>query len=115
MRSIVADEKLIAACGLYCGACRRYLQDKCPGCRANEKAKWCSVRSCNLQHGYRSCADCTEFSQAQDCKKYNNWIARLFGLIFRSNRAACITMVRTQGYPSFAADMASRKRQSLPR
>ena len=115
MRPIVADEKLIAACGLYCGACRSYLRGRCPGCQANEKAKWCSVRSCCLQRGYKSCADCAEFAKVEDCKKYNNWIARAFGFIFRSNRAACIALIREQGYPSFAADMAGKKRQSLPR
>jgi hypothetical protein len=51
----------------------------------------------------------------KDCKKYNNWIARLFGLIFRSNRAACVALIREQGYPVFATDMAAKKRQSLPR
>ena len=30
----------IAFCGLYCGACRQYLKEKCPGCRKNEKAKY---------------------------------------------------------------------------
>jgi hypothetical protein len=115
MREIVADQNLIAACGLYCGACSKYLQERCPGCRANDRAKWCSVRSCCLQRGYQSCADCTEFSNVKDCKKYNNWIARLFGLIFRSNRAACISLIREQGYPVFAADMTAKKRASLPR
>jgi hypothetical protein len=115
MREIVADQNLIAACGLYCGACRSYLHGRCPGCPTNEKAKWCGVRSCCLQRGYKSCADCADFSNVKDCKKYNNWIARLFGLIFRSNRAACIALIREQGYPVFATDMAAKKRQSLPR
>ena len=115
MREIVADQNLIAACGLYCGACRSYLRGRCPGCSANEKAKWCGVRSCCVQHGYKSCADCAEFANVKVCKKYNNWIARAFGLIFRSNRAACITLIREQGYTVFAADMAAQKRQSLPR
>ena len=115
MRTIVADERLIAACGLYCGAWRRYLQEKCPGCRANEKAKWCKVRTCNLEHSHRSCADCAEFSEVKDCKKHNNWIAGLFGLIFRSNRAACIDRLRAIGTKVFAAEMAAAKRHSLPR
>jgi hypothetical protein len=115
MREIVADQNLIAACGLYCGACKKYLRGSCPGCAANQNATWCSVRSCCGQRGYKSCADCTEFSNLKDCKKYNNWIARAFGLIFRSNRAACIALIREQGYPVFAADMTANKRQSLPR
>ncbi len=31
MKEIVSDPKLVAYCGLYCGACKRYLQEKCPG------------------------------------------------------------------------------------
>jgi radical SAM protein with 4Fe4S-binding SPASM domain len=54
-------------------------------------------------------------SDVKDCKKHNNWIARVFGLIFHSNRAACIGLIREEGYPAFAADMAASKRQSLPR
>jgi hypothetical protein len=61
MREIIADKKLIAFCGLYCGACARYLAEKCPGCRENEKASWCGVRSCCLERGYAGCADCVEF------------------------------------------------------
>jgi hypothetical protein len=115
MREIVADQSLIAACGLYCGACRKYLGGHCPGCPSNEKAKWCGVRSCCLQRGYKSCADCTDFHNVKDCKKYNNWIARAFGLIFRSNRSACIALIREHGYPAFAVEMAEKRRQSLPR
>lgn len=29
MKNIKADKQLIAACGLYCGACRKYLAGKC--------------------------------------------------------------------------------------
>ena len=95
MREIVADHNLIAACGLYCGACKKYLRGSCPGCAANEKATWCSVRSCCGQRGYKSCADCTEFSNVKDCKRYNNWIAQAFGLIFRSNRSSASRAIRS--------------------
>ena len=115
MREVTVDENLIAACGLYCGACRRYLRGGCPGCRDNKKASWCKVRSCCRDHGYRSCADCTEFADVMACKKYNNWIARVFGFVFRSNRAACIGLIRQQGYPAFAADMAANQRQTIRR
>ena len=43
MKEIVADTNLIGYCGLYCGACKRYLKDKCPGCHKNEKAAWCKT------------------------------------------------------------------------
>jgi len=34
MKEIIADEKLVAKCGLYCGACGAYLKGRCPGCAA---------------------------------------------------------------------------------
>lgn len=116
MKTIVADTKLIAACGLYCGACRRYLNEKCPGCRENVKAaKWCKPRTCCLEKGYRSCADCKLYSQVMECKDYNNFIAKIFGFIFRSNRKACIDMIKDKGYEGFAEYMAKQRLQSLKR
>ena len=64
MKEIVSDPKLVAFCGLYCGACRAYLKDRCPGCHDHEKASWCKVRICCLEAGYSSCADCTEFPRS---------------------------------------------------
>lgn len=49
------------------------------------------------------------------CGKFNNFISRLFGFVFRSNRAACIERVRVVGVEVFAREMAEQKRQSLPR
>jgi hypothetical protein len=37
MKDIVSNQELVAYCGLYCGACRAYRMDKCPGCHDNEK------------------------------------------------------------------------------
>ena len=39
MKNIKADKAMIAVCGLYCGACRKYLMDKCPGCRLTMQMK----------------------------------------------------------------------------
>ncbi len=89
MKALVSDPKLVAHCGLYCGACRAYLKGKCPGCHENEKASWCKVRSCCISNGFATCADCKEFPDPNECKKFNNFISKLFGLIFRSDRPAC--------------------------
>ena len=72
----------IAACGLYCGACRKFRQGKCPGCRDNAKANWCKIRQCCTAHHYSSCADCT-LIPLEACKKFNNPIAKIFALVFR--------------------------------
>jgi len=115
MKEITADPNLVAYCGLYCGACGAYLKGRCPGCHANAKATWCKVRTCCIEEEYASCADCTQHRDPKTCRKFNNPIARLFGLVFRSDRAACIGQIRTLGRDGHATDMAMRRRQSLPR
>ena len=46
MKTIVPDIQNIAACGLYCGACRKFLIGKCPGCKHNENTPiWSSYRA----------------------------------------------------------------------
>jgi hypothetical protein len=113
MKEIAADAKLVARCGLYCGACRAYLKEKCAGCLENHKATWCKVRTCCTDNKFASCADCQEFQDPMSCKKFNNIISKVFGFIFRSDRAACICQIRRLGIEGHAADMAKNKRQTI--
>ena len=115
VNTVTANPDLIAYCGLYCGACKAYLSGRCPGCRENTKTSWCKVRACCSGSGYTTCAGCTTHADPRQCARYNNLISRLFGLIFRSNRAACIDRLRAIGTKVFAAEMAAAKRHSLPR
>jgi hypothetical protein len=115
MKEIVADQNLIAFCGLYCGACGRYLKESCPGCAKNEKAGWCGLRKCCIERNYQSCADCKEFADVMQCKKFNNFFSKIFGLIFRSDRKACIDLIKKSGYNDYAKEMARTKRQSIKR
>jgi hypothetical protein len=113
MKEVVANKELVAYCGLYCGACKKYLAGSCPGCHENSKASWCKIRSCNMEHGYGSCADCKEFANPADCKKFNNFISKIFALIFKSDRAACIAQIKATGMEEFARYMAENKLQSI--
>ena len=115
MKEIVADSKLVAYCGLYCGACRRYLEDKCGGCQENIKATWCKVRACCLDNQYVSCAECPKISDPNDCKLFNNFISKAFAFIFRSDRAACIRQIKDLGIQGHAEKMADLKLQSIKR
>ena len=115
MKEVTTNKALIAFCGLYCGACKSYLKDKCPGCKDNVKATWCTVRACNLEHNYNSCADCKEYPNANECKKFNNPISKIFGFVFRSDRNACIEMIKQKGYDNFVSYMAENKLQSIRR
>jgi hypothetical protein len=115
MKEIAKDSKLVAYCGLYCGACRAYLKGRCPGCHENAKATWCKVRSCCMENVYLSCADCKQFSDPNQCTEFDNFLAKVFALIFNSNRRACILKIRELGVESYAAHMVELGRQSLPR
>ena len=112
MKEIVADKNLIAYCGLYCGACRSYLKGKCPGCRENEKATWCDIRKCCMENSYASCADCASI-EPMKFKKYNTFISKVIGLLFNSDRNACLNRIREAGYDGFAGEMALNKMQTI--
>lgn len=113
MKNIEANNELIAACGLYCGACRKYLLDKCPGCHDNEKATWCKIRSCVKRKGYHSCAECCK--DVSGCKIYSNLIGKIFAFLFRSDRPACIRYIREHGEQAFAEEMTKRRCQTIKR
>lgn len=110
-KEIKVDKELISYCGLYCGACGKYLNGKCPGCRENEKASWCKIRKCNMEHSYRTCAACQ--MNVVECKTYSNFISKLFGLIFRSDRNACISRIKDIGEEAFAKEMSEKRTMTL--
>jgi hypothetical protein len=114
METIKNDPKLVAYCGLYCGACKKYTLNRCPGCHDNIRATWCGVRQCCIDNSYSSCADCT-IMPLEKCKKYNNVISKIVGFIFKSNRAACIERIKHIGLVSFASEMADKKMPTIKR
>jgi hypothetical protein len=113
-KTIVTDKNLIAYCGLYCGACRSYLKGKCPGCHDNVKATWCKTRTCAIENNHLSCADCTT-ADFIECTKFNNFISKMFGVIFNSDRPACIKRIKETGYENYAMEMATNRQQTLKR
>jgi len=115
VKDIISDPNLVAYCGLYCGACREYLRDRCPGCHDNQTAPWCKIRSCCRENQFATCADCREFPNPNDCRKFNNWVAKVFGFIFRSDRPACIRQIRELGVAGHAEEMTRQKRHSIKR
>ena len=114
-REVKADKTLVAYCGLYCGACRSYLKGSCPGCHENSKASWCQIRACCAEHNYQSCADCKQYPDAADCAHFKGLMPALMALLFNSNRPADVRKIRELGLDGYAAFMAERKLQTLPR
>ena len=115
MSKVVNDPGLVAYCGLYCGACRSYRKEKCPGCHDKEKADWCKVRLCCREHGYATCAECEIVGDFRDCGKLNNVVSKLFALVFRSDRPASLDRIGEVGIHAYAAEMAESGQQSVKR
>jgi len=115
MPEIQVNAELVAYCGIYCGACKSYLNGKCVGCHENSRAGWSKVRSCCMEKRIKSCADCGEFPDPRACKKFNNFISKLFGLILKSDRAACIAQIKQLGLDGHAKVMSAMKTQTIKR
>ncbi len=115
MTTLEVNTELVARCGLYCGACKSYLAKKCHGCIQNTTANWCKVRSCCTTRNLKTCAECAEFANPQACKKFNNFMAKMFGFLFKSDRAACIAQIRKQGIEGHARIMAESARHTIKR
>ena len=113
--SETGNSSLIAYCGLYCGECHKFKKDSCPGCAGNDKASWCAIRTCCRDGNRTSCAECTTNPDPKTCKKFHNLIGRIFGFIFRSDRAACVRRIREVGPDAFAREMAESGRQTIKR
>ena len=103
----------IAACGLYCGACKKFLNGKCPGCKENEKASWCKIRKCCQEKGFHTCAECDK--DVKECKIHNNFVGKIFAFLFNSDRAACIRYIRENGEDAFAEKMAKDQQMTMKR
>ncbi|MBF0120241.1 MAG: DUF3795 domain-containing protein [Desulfobacterales bacterium] len=115
MKEIIADKSLASYCGLYCGACRRYLNDSCPGCPKNDKASWCKVRMCCIEKKYLTCSDCKEINNLSECTKLNNLISKIFSLIFQSDRIACLNFIKEKGIDEFVSYMTQNKIMTIKR
>ena len=113
MKEIIADKELISYCGLYCGACKSYVKEKCPGCRVNGKYKKCKMRPCCIDNLYTSCADCKQFDSVSDCKIFNPFFIRLGEFVSRTSRRAGIQLIKDKGRTEFVNYMAENKLVSV--
>ena len=109
MKPFINSTRLIAACGLYCGVCRKYRLEKCPGCR--ERIQRCKIRTCCNSKGVQTCAQCN--TDVSECKLHNNWRSRLFSIIFNSNRTACIRYIRYYGMEAYAERMSLHEQMTM--
>ncbi len=73
-KEIIIDKNLIAACGLYCGVCKFYLQNKYPSCKDNIKAeKGCKIKTCVKNNNFITFADCDKSKNIESLKKMSKF------------------------------------------
>ncbi|MBF0208851.1 MAG: DUF3795 domain-containing protein [Oligoflexia bacterium] len=113
LSEIPCSEKLVSYCGLYCGACGRYLKGACLGCAESVGKTWCKIRSCCVANEYHSCANCKKITEYQQCKNFNNLIARFFSWIFKSDRVAGLEKIKKEGMKEFASYMSKKRTHSI--
>lgn len=106
---------LVSSCGLYCGTCYKYKKGKCPGCAENEKASWCKIRVCTKENGYHTCAECTEFADVNECKKFNTLFSKLFAFVFKSDRKASLQLISDIGREQYASQMVENGQMVIKR
>ena len=112
--TIVKDENLISYCGLYCGACPRYLKGKCEGCQSNNPS-WCKIKPCNLENDFSSCAECTIVGSVADCKKFNPLLIRVGEFVSKTSRKNGIELIQKEGRQAFVDYMVENKLVSMKR
>jgi len=107
MKPIVIDSYLVSMCGLYCGACGKFRSGKCMGCQANQKATWCKARTCCMEKGRGSCAECRTYDDpGAQCKALNNKIAQIYSVLFNSDRGEGLRHIKAYGKLGYAREMA---------
>jgi len=106
---------LVSSCGLYCGACYKYKKGKCPGCADNTNASWCKIRVCTKTKGISTCADCIDFEDVHECKKFNNFFSKFFYYFLKSDRRASLQRITEIGLPAYAEEMEEIKAPVIKR
>jgi len=93
----------IAACGLFCTNCGAFKKGRCEGCQIAPRFKSCKIRACCADKGIIGCWECDEFKERDfaDCKKINNFMAKVFAVLFKSDRPGALLMLRDQGIEKY--------------
>lgn len=74
-KDVLMDEDLIAPCGLYCGECEAFQDERCSGCISRiglclKYSKICKIYECCVSEGkLRFCNECKAFP----CIRFNKF------------------------------------------
>ena len=110
--SAAISETTVARCGLVCSTCGAFRRGRCGGCHSDKPMfVCCPVKACAVEKGCATCADCTDFTDLKACRKLNNFISRIFGLIFRSDRIGGLYRIREIGLDAFKSERQASNRK----
>ena len=96
------NEIIVGYCGLVCTNCWAYRKKKCRGCYSEQPMyKNCPVKQCCIEKSYTTCAECIDYSDLKKCKKLNNYVAKIVGFIFKTNKIDNLKKIRQIGLKEF--------------
>ena len=104
MAEIEDKTRLVAYCGLYCGGCGSYKKGRCKACKMDGGFSRCQVRKCCTELNYQSCAECDKYL---NCKTLDNFIAKIFAFIFRSDRKGNLGQIKEMGIEQWAREQVA--------
>lgn len=105
-------EIIVARCGLVCSHCGAHRRGKCRGCHSDRPMfANCPVKACATFHECTTCADCTRYSDLRLCTKLNNFISKIFGFLFRTDRIGNLEQIRQIGLEAFKTQRAASGRK----
>ncbi len=99
----IATTTTVAYCGLYCPRCGCTRWGECAGCKSGGGFDACGVRLCATDRGFATCAECQEMDS---CKKLDNFLGRIYSVVFRTRRMENLREIRTIGLEAFATSRA---------
>ena len=114
------NKNLVSRCGFNCEACSIFVKGKCKGCKGNTPDcavgyNACKVRPCCIKNGYSTCAECTKFKSAKDCKDYNPFMIRFGEFISQTCRWKGIEMIKEKGENGFLDFMREKNWVTMKR
>jgi len=100
----VSSGKIVAYCGLLCSECGAFRKHKCQGCHSEKPMfRNCPVKKCAAGRNYSTCAECGDFEDLKGCGKLNNFVSKILGFVFRTNRIGNLRRIREIGLEQFKA------------
>jgi len=99
-----ASNEHVAPCGLFCTNCGKFKKGSCRGCQVEPGFSRCAVRLCCQERGITGCWECLDFKAPRDyreCRKVNNAIAKIFALLFKSDRPGALLLLRDRSRAAF--------------